>query len=448
VASERDKKVDLSYFRTAKAGEATHKIVQTLDQPLTVALFFPPANEVREEVQGYFKDLEKESKFLEVKTYDHAVDPAKAKELAVSGNGIIVIARGGRRESLSVGMELEAARSQLRNLDKEVQKRILQVARPGHTVYLASGHGERSSTPTSDTDKRQTIRDLKEGLGQQGYSVKELGAADGLAADVPSDAAIVMVLGPQRAFLPEEAAALSRYFDRGGRLFLALDPETGLDMKELVAPLGLTFNPKLLVNDQMYIKRTYQASDKANIATGSYSSHPSVTTLGRLGMRAPIVLLGAGWLEERKDKDKPKDLTIDFPVRAHPQTFNDLNGNFQIDAPAEMRKGWELSAAVTKKKPGGKVTDEGRALVLGDSDGVCDGVVQNAGNAYYVIDGVKWLLGDEAITGEISSEVDVPIAHTQKQDAVWFYSTIFLMPGVVMLVGWFVMRRRRRPEVK
>ena len=62
IASERDKKVDLSYFRTARPGESTHKIVRTLDQPVSVSLFFPPANEVREEVASYFDDLKKESK--------------------------------------------------------------------------------------------------------------------------------------------------------------------------------------------------------------------------------------------------------------------------------------------------------------------------------------------------------------------------------------------------
>ena len=103
VGAERDKKVDLSYFRTAKPGESTRKIVQTMDQPIQVSLFFPPANEVREEVAGYFDDLKKESKLLEVNSYDRDVDPQKAKELGVSGNGIVVVARGGAREQMSVG---------------------------------------------------------------------------------------------------------------------------------------------------------------------------------------------------------------------------------------------------------------------------------------------------------------------------------------------------------
>jgi gliding motility-associatede transport system auxiliary component len=445
VAAEKDKKVDLSYFRTAKPGESTRKIVGALDAPLQVSLFFPPANEVREQVNDYFTDLARESKLLELKSYDHAVDPSKAKELGVSGNGIVVVSRGGRREQLSIGLELEAARSQLRNLDKEVQKRLMQVARPGRTVYLTSGHGERGPTAPVDTDKRGTIRDLRELLLQQGYSVRDLGAAEGLAADVPADAAIVAVIGPQKPFAPEEVASMQRYLDRGGRIFLAIDPESGLDEKDLLHPLGIKFLTTTLANDQAYWARTHQVSDRINIATGTYSSHPSVTTLGHLGMRAPMVLLGAGALEDLPKNEKPNaQLTADFPVRSHPATWNDENGNFQFDAPAEKRKSWNLSAAVVKKNPGGKPADEGRALVLADSDAVMDGVINNLGNAYFVLDGVKWLLGDEALAGEVSSEVDVPIAHTHKQDVIWFYSTIFLAPALALGVGSLVMRRRKR----
>src|SRR5206468_3086350 len=66
AASERDKKFDLSYFRTAKPGEATRKVVRTLGQATQVALFFPPANDVGEQVSAYFDDLRGESKLLEV----------------------------------------------------------------------------------------------------------------------------------------------------------------------------------------------------------------------------------------------------------------------------------------------------------------------------------------------------------------------------------------------
>jgi ABC-type sugar transport system permease subunit len=42
-------------------------------------------------------------------------------------------------------------------------------------------------------------------------------------------------------------------------------------------------------------------------------------------------------------------------------------------------------------------------------------------------------MGDEAFSGQTSTEADVKITHTRKQDVVWFYSTIFLAPALVFL---------------
>jgi hypothetical protein len=451
VGGERDKKADLSYFRTSRPGESTRKIIRTMDQPIQVSLFFPPASEVREEVAGYFDDLKKESKLLEVQAYDRDVDPAKARELGVSGNGIVVVARGGHREQLSVGLELEAARSQLRNLDRDVQQRLLKVARPARNVYFVTGHGERAFDPANETDKRATLRDLREILTQQGYNVRTLGAVEGLAQEVPQDAHLVMLIGPQKALLPEEAAALVRYYERGGRLYIAVDPESGGgEQNELFAHFGVKFVPTLLASDLAFARKTNQLSDRQNIVTGTFSSHPSVTTLGRYGGRAPVILVGAGHFEDLKDK--PKDGSLDVIMRAHGSTWNDLNGNFAFDAPVEQRKAWELAEAATHRgKDKEKKTDEGRAILLADSDVLSDGVLGAQGNPLLALDGVKWLVGDESIMGEVTNENDVPIVHTKKQDQVWFYGSAFLAPALVLGIGFLVVGRRRgrlRPAAK
>ena len=445
VATVRDKKVDLSYFRTARPGEATHNLMRSLDAPVNVTLFFSPQSEVRAQVDEYFSDLKGDSTQLHVETLDFAVEPMRAKELGVTANNTVVVAREKRHELLVLPTELESARSQLSNLDKEIQKRMLLVARPTRTVYLTSGHGERAAESSGDTDKRATIRSLREILSSQGYTLRNLGAAEGLATDVPNDAAAVLVVGPEKPFLPEEIAALSRYFERSGRVFVALDPEVGSDYKELTAVFGVRFSPILLANDQVYGRRTYQPSDRINIATGTYTSHPSVTTLSHAGMRAPIILVGAGSLEE--DKSKNKDLSVDFSIRALPSTFADLNHNFEFDAPAETRRAYNLAAVTTKKKSGGKPAEESRAFIFADSDALGDAVIgATQGNPYLVLDPVKWLLGEEAITGEVSSEVDKPIAHTQKQEAAWFYCIIFVAPALVLGLGFFVTRNRKRKK--
>ena len=53
-------------------------------------------------------------------------------------------------------------------------------------------------------------------------------------------------------------------------------------------------------------------------------------------------------------------------------------------------------------------------------------------------------MGDEAFSGQTSTEADVKITHTRKQDVAWFYSTIFLVPAFVIGAGVVVTRSARR----
>ena len=125
---------------------------------------------------------------------DHAVEPAKAKEFGVSGNGVVVISRGSRHESIFLGTELEKSKSQLRGLDQDVQKHLLQVAKSKKTIYLTVGHGERTEESLAVVDQRATIAMLQTELKAQNYELKTLSAAEGLGQEVPKDAAVLRAI--------------------------------------------------------------------------------------------------------------------------------------------------------------------------------------------------------------------------------------------------------------
>jgi hypothetical protein len=438
VATQRDVSWDLSYFRTAKPGESTRKLVRGLTDPLQVTLFFPPANEVGEAVGQYFKDLAPESPQLQVELLDQAVEPGRARALGVSTNGVVVLSRGEQREVYTAGLDIDRARGQLQRLDQEIQKRLLTVARPRRVVYLTQGHGERSDDrAVPGQTPRPGIGQLKELLRGQNIEVQTTSAGEGLGSEVPRDAAAVIIVGPTKEFLPEEITALREYFDKGGRLLVALDPE-GPKYDSLLDMLGLKYLGVTLANDQVFFRSTRQQSDRANLGTSSYSSHPSVTTLSTMGAQAPVALLDAGSLELRNPA--PQGVTHDVTVRAHEATFPDPNHNFTQDA-GEERMSWPLVVAVQKTGTG---KDPGRAVVMGDSDALADGVLPNLGNAYLALDSLRWLTGEEAISGTVSSEEDVPIQHTREQDVVWFWATVLLAPVMVLGAGFFVTRRRGR----
>ncbi|MCC6333877.1 MAG: Gldg family protein [Myxococcales bacterium] len=446
VASERDSKADLSYFRVARAGEATKKLVASMDEPLEAYLFFPPGSDSAEAVKGYFEELQVASPLLKVTTLDYALEPAKSKELGVTGNGTVVLKKGARKESVFIAVEIEKARTQLRGLDAEIQKRILQVAKSRRTVYLTAGHGERTQDPLGGADQRATIEILYKTLQDQNFDVRTLSAAEGLGQEVPKDAAAVFVLGPTQPFTQPEADALAAYEQRGGRLFLALDPEAGLTFEELLKPLGLSMKAQRIAQERgtANIRPPPSLADRVNIVTRTFSSHPAVTYLGRAN--AAVLFVGAAPLEELGQH--PADLVIDFAVRSIPDAWNDANNNFEFDqASGETKKAHGLVAAVTRRAKSNKAEEELRALVLSDSDNIADELLPLLpGNQYLVVDGFKWLLGDEQLVGATNTEQDVPLTRTRQMDSAWFYGTTFLAPVLVLGLGLVARRRMKKPS--
>jgi len=89
-----------------------------------------------------------------------------------------------------------------------------------------------------------------------------------------------------------------------------------------------------------------------------------------------------------------------------------------------------------------------RAFVLADVGLMTDAVLaQIKLNRNLVLDSLKWVGGEEKWSGEVKSEKDNPLEHTKSKDIVWFYSSIFGAPLLVLglgLLGIRLGRRRRR----
>ena len=145
------------------------------------------------------------------------------------------------------------------------------------------------------------------------------------------------------------------------------------------------------------------------------------------------MLPGAGWIDTKKDRTAA--IPVDSPIKAHYATFVDKNGNFTQD-PGEDKRQWELAATAVKK--------DARVFVIADSDWIADEAIKIPGNSVLALDVIHWLMGDEAFSGQTSTEADVKITHTRKQDVAWFYSTIFLAPALVIGAGVAVTRKSRR----
>jgi ABC-type uncharacterized transport system len=438
VTDAADVSSDWSYFRPGRPSDSTRGLVRGFTEPVTLSLFYPPGSEVGAAVRDYAEVLATESPLLRVERLDAAVDLTRARALGVNGNGAIAVSRGERHETYLTGNVLDSSKSQLRELDPEVQKRLYQVARAKKILYVTTGHAERAALNSDLSDPRGTVKVFQDLLRAQNDEIRQLGAAQGLATEVPRDASAVLVLGPTTPFLREEVEALVRWVRGGGRLLVALDPESGSQFDALLQPLGVRFVPTTLVNDRVYLARTHQPSDRAQLVTATFGPHASVGSLVRASGRLPVFLLGAGSLELLPQK--PAGVNVVFTVTTLPETFRDLDGNYVFDARTEKRKAWDVAAAITLPRKG---ADEGRAVVIADSDAFTDLALDaSQGNRALAVDSVRWLLGEESL-GAPGGETDFPLQHTRGQEVAWFYVTVFVAPLAMLGAGFWVTRRRR-----
>jgi hypothetical protein len=453
AATQLEVRRDLSYFKTSMPSEATHRMVRRLQAPVEVTLFFPRSNEVLERVRPYFDELSSQSKNVVVEVRDHVMAPALTKEHQIRGNGYVLVRRGQQGKAFNVGLELERARRNLKRLDASFQENFSSVIQPERIFYTTAGHGERTNR-SRDQAEQMGIADLTTFVRRFGLKHRSLGLAQGLGAQVPEDAAVVAIVGPDRAFLPEEVEALVRYARGGGRLLLMLEPDQPAGLEPLLDLFGLQLEPGRLAHEELHRLLTSTRVDRTSLVTNRYSSHPSVSTVVRAARGVATVFFNAGHLTE-KETDGPRVSTI---VRAVPGTWADLDGDLQFDGDQENRGNFIMGAAVVLPAAGagtegaeGETAEgaatadaaEGRAVVFADGDVFTDRVFRNEGNFWLAADNILWLAGQEELTGQITDEEDRPIEHTRQQDRWWFWSTVVLIPAAVLIFGLVYTSRRR-----
>ncbi|MCX6127317.1 MAG: hypothetical protein NTV34_21560 [Proteobacteria bacterium] len=98
--------------------------------------------------------------------------------------------------------------------------------------------------------------------------------------------------------------------------------------------------------------------------------------------------------------------------------------------------------------PGGK---RGKMITLADASAGADVLIRNQGNLVYIVEALRWLVGDQksaAGAGVAVTEEDVRIQHTRKEDIAWFYGTVLVVPLLVLGMGFLATRRVRRKQAE
>jgi len=182
--------------------------------------------------------------------------PERAQQYEVTQYGTLV-AEFGDDSTRITELSEEALTNALIRLSGAETKRI----------YFTSGHGE------PDLEARETpdgMGQLKSSLENEGAEVMPLFLAT--VPDIPGDASLLVIAGPQRPFLDSEVATLERYLDRGGRAWFLVEPRMSVELLPLLADRGI------VVGDDVIIDQVVQLfagpSVGAEPVVSDYGFHP------------------------------------------------------------------------------------------------------------------------------------------------------------------------------
>ncbi len=443
LASSHDIERDVAYFKTTRPGEASIAIVKTASEPIEAVLFFSPGSDVGREVEPYFRDLVAAAPTqFSYRIVDQALQPQLAEELKIRDNGQIVLRQGDNDQKFKIDTDIDRAKRELRKLDGTVQKNLLKLVKGQRNLYFLTGHGEASSR-----EKENPLRKLglykRDILETQGFRVKSYGLSDGSSQQMPDDAGAVIVAAPTEPLLPEEVETMLAWFADGGHLLITLEPGAEENVRPLLEGLGVEAGTHPLAHMQKHLKQTGGKADRVLLATNKFGSHAAIRTLQRNSLQMGLIMPSPVWVQEAKGGPyKVKTL-----IRSLDETFEDTNGD--REATDEVSKVWEMAVAVEAEAiTEGDETRQGRAIVIGDTSLLADEVLKySKGNVLFGSDAMKWLVGDEDLTGEVNNEEDVKIQHTRDEDTIWFLLSMVGVPGVVLALGFIIVRLRRREGV-
>jgi ABC-type uncharacterized transport system involved in gliding motility auxiliary subunit len=460
VAGRENKRWDLTASKQFSLSDQTKSVLADLESPVQVKVF------TREVNTGQFRDrlVEYQNAADQVKV--EYIDPDQQRTVAnkykIQQYGTIIVEYGGRTERTTTNSEQEVTAAIVRAVEGGQKK-----------VYFVQGHGERD--PTS-ADERGGYNAASEQLKTENFQVEPLQLAQ--QREVPDDADVVVVAGPQTDLLEPETEALRRYLNRGGKLLLMLDPPTregsqaltnvvalakewGIEvgtnvvvdasgMGQLIGsgpetPLAMSYPGHAITTNFKMMTAFPLARSVAPVSGGvdGRTAQAVVETSGNSWAETNLAGLAAGGEvsldEEAGDKPGPITLAAAVSLPApEPQAKAGGNGEGAKEEAAEEDTAADEGASDSTKTP------ETRVVVVGDSDFASNSVLGLQGNRDLFLNTLNWLAEQESLIDIRPQEPDdrrVTMTAAQTNRVVWL--SMLVVPVLVFMSGVYTWWRRR-----
>ena len=295
IAVKNNKTWDLTQESLFTLADQTVEVLSRLEGPLIFKGFFVKGNQSHDQQKMRFREILRRYRQASDQVQESYInphfEPALAKEYNVDESGGLFVEYKGQKTRIDVPSE------------EDVTNAIIKVTRTHQKkLYFFKNHGEIDL----NTDGERAGSSLKAELESASYNVSEL---DALSAQgqIPDDADVLLVLGPQTLFLDFEISMIEDYLKKGGSFLLALDPGVDHNFQNLFTKLGVRFRGDYVIDQTSALLREVPIT-----ALGvTYSNTSSITE--KFPSAMTLFFMASGW--DKIDTGTDKSLQQEDIVR-------------------------------------------------------------------------------------------------------------------------------------
>lgn len=417
-----DLRIDLSTDQRYSLSQHAEQLLANLPADVELTAFLRSQNPRNPYIRDLLRRVVNASPRVHWEEVDVNRSPARAHQHGVTSYGAVVVRSGGRERMVANPHE------------QNLMWAILQVTRDQpKTVYFVTGHGERSP---GERDRLRGYSEAATLVGEEFYHVRAVTLQR--VGEIPADATVVVIAGPQAPFAPEDLAQFVDYLRHGGRILLLLGALEDAGLEEFLAGYGIVATRETVVDPE---NRMFGGEFVTLQIPADATDHPVATGLGT----APVFSL----VRPVEPGPKVEGVEVVPVLRTGPGAWatpdaDVLRRGAASFVPGRDRRGPLTVGVEARLRPSGE--GEGRLIVYGSSEFASNFFLDREGNADLLLNSINWLAGEEALIGprmprkEHGTEQLLVVG---EQGAMIFWIAVVIVPSFFVLIGTVQSVRQR-----
>jgi len=414
---------DMSESKVYTLAPQSAKVVAAMDKPLELFAFVEGG--INPPLQDLLNNYRDSGKQVTVRMVDPLKDPATAKEKKITETGVVYVGYGEQSNIVQQPSE------------QSITRALISVSRPNKTqVCFVSGHGEPD---IDDQPSSKGYAVLKEALEGQNYAVKKITL---LGVDkVPEGCNVVVAVAVPKPFLDNEVTALGSFLKGGGHLLLMLQPQTGNELKPMLAEWGVAPGDDIVLDQEM---RLFQGpSIGVEPLAENYGRHEITEGIRGFTTFPMTRSVSAG---ETKPQLMVTELVKTGETSWGETDFDALFRERKVRQDEVDKKGpISVAVAVEARVKPNDSAPLARIVVLGSADIASNGKIvgDSSFNREFLLNVVGWLSGQSDLVAIGPKAIrSSRFQLTQDQGTAIFFFSVLMLPELLLVLGLTVWWRR------